>query len=173
MIIIRPGTDSFSMLSIFAVLGMFGFAGRDLASRAAPASLSISVLGFYGFLSIVVAGVMYSIWASAVFVWPDSATATVLAGSVLLGVVAYAGLMTAMRTGEVSAVTPFRYSRLLFGLAFGGLLFDERLDVPMIVGCVLIVASGLVILWRGQMVTAKKRKKRPDKPAASGSICKR
>ncbi len=154
VIIIRPGTDSFSLLSILAVLGMLGFAGRDLASRAAPASLSISVLGFYGFLSVVVAGVLYSFWASTSFVWLSVTAVAYLASAVIFGVVAYSGLMTAMRTGEVSAVTPFRYSRLLFGIAFGVLLFDERLDTPMLVGCTLIVMAGLVILWRGQVAMA-------------------
>ena len=44
VIIVQPGTDSFSMLSILAVVGMIGFAGRDLASRAAPASLSTWII---------------------------------------------------------------------------------------------------------------------------------
>ena len=35
VIIIAPGTHSFSILSILAIIGMVGFAGRDLASRAA------------------------------------------------------------------------------------------------------------------------------------------
>ena len=58
--------------------------------------------------------------------------------------------MTAMRTGEVSAVTPFRYTRLLFGLAIGAFLFGEQFDRYMITGCGLIVLSGLFILWRGK-----------------------
>jgi drug/metabolite transporter (DMT)-like permease len=37
LIIVDPAGDSFSFLSILAVLGMFGFAGRDLASRAVAA----------------------------------------------------------------------------------------------------------------------------------------
>lgn len=77
-----------------------------------------------------------------------------LVGAVLAGICAYASLMKAMRTGEVSAVTPFRYSRLLFGIAFGVLLFGETLSPAMIVGSGLIVCSGLFILWRGKRVGA-------------------
>ena len=75
-------------------------------------------------------------------------------GQILLifGVIAYNALMVAMRTGEVSAVTPFRYSRLLFGIAFGVLLFDETFDLAMLVGCSLIVLAGLFILWRSKAV---------------------
>lgn len=154
VVIIRPGTDSFSMLSVLAILGMLGFAGRDLASRAAPSSLSTSILGLYGFLSVVAAGALFSAWETAPFVFPDFKTSLYLLGAVLSGIAAYSSLMKAMRTGEVSAVTPFRYTRLLFGIAFGVLLFDEQLGISMLIGCGLIVASGLFILWRGKQVAA-------------------
>ena len=58
--------------------------------------------------------------------------------------------MKAMRTGEVSAVTPFRYSRLLFGIALGVVIFGEMLTPAMLAGSALIVCSGLFILWRGK-----------------------
>lgn len=150
VIIIRPGTDSFSILSLLAVMGMLGFAGRDLASRAAPASLGTATLGFYGFLSVIVAGALYGVWDGTPFVRVDGWAALCLIGAVLAGVLAYGSLMKAMRTGEVSAVTPFRYTRLLFGIALGVFAFGEQLDPTMVLGCALIVMSGLFILWRGQ-----------------------
>ncbi|WP_368188265.1 DMT family transporter [Aestuariibius sp. HNIBRBA575] len=148
LIILRPTSDSFSMLSILAVLGMLGFAGRDLASRAAPSTLSTSVLGFYGFLAVIVAGGLYALWDGQAFVMPHLRIWAMMIGAVVAGVLAYSGLMKAMRTGDVSAVTPFRYSRLLIGIAFGVLFFGETLDWQMAQGCVLIVLSGLFILWR-------------------------
>lgn len=148
LIIIQPGTDSFSLLSLLAVLGMIGFAGRDLASRAAPRSLGITALGFYGFLALVVAGVIYAIYTGTGFVPVTGAAALSLVGAISIGAIAYAGLMTAMRTGEVSAVTPFRYTRLLFGLACGVFIFGESLSAGILLGSGFIVASGLIILWR-------------------------
>lgn len=150
VIIIQPGTDSFSVLSILAIVGMFGFAGRDLASRAAPATLSTNILGLYGFLSIVVAGGVFSIWEGATFVYPDIETSFYLLGAILAGVAAYSCLMKAMRTGEVSAVTPFRYTRLLFGISLGVVMFGEQLSSEMMFGSSMIVFSGLFILWRGK-----------------------
>ncbi|EEE38572.1 possible transporter, RhaT family, DMT superfamily [Rhodobacteraceae bacterium KLH11] len=149
-IIIRPTGDSFSALSLLAVLGMLGFAGRDLASRAAPATLGADVLGFYGFLSVVAAGIAYSPWEGEPLVALTAQSGWQIAAAVAFGTIAYASLMKAMRTGEVSAVTPFRYSRLLFGIGLGVFLFDERLDRTMWVGSALIVVSGLYILWRGR-----------------------
>ena len=146
----RPGPESFSTLSILAVVGMLGFAGRDLASRAAPASLGTSVLGLYGFLAVIAAGATFLLWESEVFVRPDLETSLYLLGAILSGVAAYSALMKAMRTGEVSAVTPFRYTRLLFGLFFGVFLFGEQLSFTMFMGCGLIVVSGVFILLGGQ-----------------------
>ena len=150
VVIVQPGTDSFSALSILAIIGMIGFAGRDLASRAAPKSLGTVILGLYGFLSIVVAGLLFSVWQTAPFVQPDIEVSFYLLGAVLAGVAAYSCLMKAMRTGEVSAVTPFRYTRLLFGIALGVLLFGEQLSTAMLVGAGLIIISGLFISWRGR-----------------------
>lgn len=67
---------------------------------------------------------------------------------------AHSCLMKAMRTGDVSAVTPFRYTRLLFGAGLGIIMFDETLTLGMLVGSGLIVLSGLFILWRGQKKVA-------------------
>ncbi|KJZ19087.1 DMT family transporter [Loktanella sp. S4079] len=150
LIILQPGSDSFTPLSILAVLGMLGFAGRDLASRAAPMSLGTAVLGFYGFLAVVAAGILYWFYEGMVLAPITVRAALYLVGASLVGAAAYAGLMKAMRTGEVSAVTPFRYTRLLFGVACGLFIFGETLSPNMIIGSLLIVVSGLIILWRSR-----------------------
>lgn len=151
--IVRPGAQSFSLYSVLALVGVIGFAGRDLASRVAPKSLSPFVLGVYGFLAIVVAGLVYALWEARSFVMPDWNTVGSLFGAVLFGCVAYFSLMKAMRVGEVSAVTPFRYTRLLFGVALGVLLFDECLSLSMLIGCGLILLSGILIFWHSKRIT--------------------
>ncbi|MCY0154046.1 DMT family transporter [Hoeflea alexandrii] len=157
VIIIQPGTDSFSALSLLAVAGMIGFAGRDLASRAAPGQAehsdprAVRIPPHHGCRHG-----FYAAWQGVPFVMPDGVTSFYVLGAVLSGVIAYSCLMKAMRTGEVSAVTPFRYSRLLFGIALGIILFDEQLSLAMMVGSGLIVASGLFILLRGRQVRGTK-----------------
>ncbi len=151
-IVVKPGASSFSVLSLLAVIGMLGLAGRDLASRAAPASLTTAVLGFYGFLAVAVAGGLYSMWDAKSFLGLSVNAMILLLCAIAAGVIAYAALMMAMRTGEVSAVTPFRYSRMLFGIALGVLVFGEKLSNSMIVGSGLIMLAGLYILWPRQVV---------------------
>lgn len=153
IVIVRPGVTGFSALSLLAVMGMLGFAGRDLASRMAPPTISTTLLGLYGFLSIMLAGSVHALWQGAPFILPDTRSTGLLISALTAGVLAYACLMKAMRTGEVSAVTPFRYTRLLFGIAMGVLFFGEGLSASMLIGSGLIVLSGLFILWRQRSVT--------------------
>lgn len=155
VIIVQPGAESFSLYSALAILGMLGSAGRDLATRAAPASVSTSILGLYGFLAVMMAGALLSLWEAAPFVRPTGAAWLLIAAAVLAGVTAYACIMKAMRMGDVSAVTPFRYTRLIFGVGLGVAVFGEAVSLSMLVGSGLIVLSGLFIFWRGKQVASE------------------
>jgi drug/metabolite transporter (DMT)-like permease len=64
----------------------------------------------------------------------------------VFGISAYAALTQAMRTGEVSVVAPFRYTRLLFAMILGVAVFAERPDTMTLLGSAIIVACGLAIL---------------------------
>ena len=71
-----------------------------------------------------------------------------IAATVALIGIAYLAIVTAMRIGEVSFVTPFRYTRIVFSLTLGVLVFGDRLDAAMLAGCTVIVGSGLYTVWR-------------------------
>ncbi len=71
-----------------------------------------------------------------------------LAGGTVFGMAGYHALTHAMRTGEVSAVTPFRYTRLVFALVLAMALFGERPDLATWIGAGLVVGSGLFALTR-------------------------
>ena len=150
IVIIQPTAESFSFLSILALIGMIGFAGRDLASRAAPENLSVFILGLHGFIALAFSGLIYTIWDDANFVMIDIDTIGFMVGAVVFGVAAYSCLMKAMRTGEVSTVTPFRYTRLIFGVSLGVFFFNESLNYSTVLGTILIVISGLFILSRNK-----------------------
>jgi drug/metabolite transporter (DMT)-like permease len=149
MVILRPGLEGFTPLSILAVLGMLGFAGRDLATRAAPKTISNLTLGVYGFAMMVPTGAALLAWTGGA-VWPSPALAAALAGATVFGVAGYYALTAAMRVGEVSLITPFRYSRLLFALILGALVFAERPNAATLIGSAIIVASGIYTLLRGR-----------------------
>lgn len=145
LLILRPGTDGFGPLSLLAVVAMAGFAGRDLATRAAPVSLSFRQLGVLGFAMLIVAGLIALPFGGPMAV-PDAATAAGLLAAAGFGICAYTFLTLAMRTGQVAAVTPFRYTRLIFAMLAGIVVFSETPDIWTVAGGVVIVLSGIAAL---------------------------
>lgn len=147
LLILRPGLDGFEAASIFAILGTIGFAGRDLATRAAPPAMSNTQLGVLGFFVLVVAGCVALIKGGSL-IMPDRHTLMILAGAVVFGVLAYNALTGAMRQGDISVVAPFRYTRLVFAMLMGAVVFAERPDALTLLGGSIIVASGLYTVVR-------------------------
>ena len=148
LLILRPTPSGFDATVIFAVLGMIGFAGRDLMTRASPPDVSTSQLGILGFLMVLIAGFIITLFETDPATVPSVAASLKLAGTVLAGLVGYTALTLAMRTGEVSVVAPFRYSRLLIALVFAYFIFGERPDLLTLMGAALIVGSGIYTLIR-------------------------
>lgn len=146
LVILRPGSD-FSAMSLLAVVGLLGFAGRDLATRAAPKGLSNRQLGALGFAMLAIAGtILLGVNGGATL--PTGLGLLHLAGGTVFGMLGYHALTYAMRTGDVSAVTPFRYTRLIFAMVLAMVLFQERPDLATWLGAALVVGSGIYALTR-------------------------
>ncbi|WP_281955880.1 DMT family transporter [Pseudophaeobacter arcticus] len=148
LMILRPGSAGFEAYSLFAVIGMLGFAGRDLATRAAPISMTNLQLGLFGFAMLVIAGALALAWTGGGS-WPSTRAWLYLGLTTGIGTLAYNALTAAMRHGEISVVAPFRYTRLVFAMALGVLVFGERPDSWTLLGSAVIVASGIFTLIRG------------------------
>ncbi len=149
LMILRPGLNGFEPASIFAVLGTIGFAGRDLATRASPPTMSNMQLGIYGFAMLVLAGVILLAWTGGAVV-PSAENGVWLAAAIVAGVFGYSSLTSAMRIGEISVVAPFRYTRLVFAMILGVAVFGERPDLMTLAGSAVIVASGIYTAWRAR-----------------------
>ena len=147
LIILRPGMAGFSALSLLALVAMAGFSGRDLATRAAPPALSNAQLGVTGYIMLTLSGLIILSVTGGVRV-PSGQVLALLAAASLFGIAAYAALTKAMRMGSVAVVTPFRYTRLLFAMVIGAVVFGERPDAATLAGSAVIVVCGIAILTR-------------------------
>ncbi|MDR9393454.1 DMT family transporter [Roseovarius sp. SYSU LYC5161] len=149
LMIIRPGLQGFQPASLFAVQAVVGLAIRDLATRATPRTVTTLQLASYAFATLVPAGVlMLFIWPGSTVSLPTPANWRDLSLALLFGVFAYYAIVAAMRVGDVSYVTPFRYTRLVFALIIGVTVFAERPDGWTLTGAALIVATGLYSVIR-------------------------
>lgn len=160
LIVIRPGTEGFSALSLFAVVAVLGLAARDVATRRVPRSITSMQLATYGFGVIVPAGLVLAAATGTPLLTPTPLELARIGGALVFGTLGYYALIAAMRIGEVSVITPFRYTRLLFALIIGWLVFSEPVDAATLIGGAVIVASGLYTLMREARVRRRQSRLR-------------
>ena len=146
-IILRPWSAEFEAAALLALLGVIGLSARDVATRPIPNKTPSLVLAILGFGATIPAGLILMVFDPRLFV-PTSQETLLIIASIFIGVGAYYCIVTAMRLGDVSAVVPFRYSRLVFGVAIGVWYFGETLDKWTLIGSAVVVFSGLYALWR-------------------------
>ena len=106
-------------------------------------------LGVAGFAMLTIAGIIILL-VNADYRLPSAIGLGLTLCATLFGVLAYTALTAAMRTGDVSAVTPFRYTRLLFALILGATIFHERPDALTLIGSAIVVASGIYVLTQNR-----------------------
>jgi len=156
LMIVRPGLTGFQPASLFAVGGVIGLAMRDVATRRCPPSVSSLQLSAYGFGALVPAGALLMALTGGPqpVGWTD---AGLLSVGLVFGIGGYYAIVEAMRAADVGAVMPFRYTRLLFALGFGMLVFGERPDQWTLGGAALIVGSGLYTIARERALFRRRK----------------
>jgi drug/metabolite transporter (DMT)-like permease len=148
LLVMRPATGAFDPLSLWAVGTVAGLAARDIATRKVPKSIDTMQLMVWAYAGIALLGLGLIAGGAD---WGRDATPAAwgwVAAMLAIGAFSYWALTEATRIGEVSVVAPFRYSRLVFGLAIGVAVFGETLDGWMIAGALIIMASGLYAFHR-------------------------
>jgi len=163
LLIIQPGLEGFAPASLLAVVAVAAVALRDLSSRAIPSDVTGIQLAAWAFASLIPAGLLLMGVTGTPAVMPQAPDLLRLAGAFVFGGVGYYALVGATRTGEVAVVVPFRYSRLVFAMILGALVFGERPDLLMLAGAALIVGAGVYTIWR----EARIRRKHAAEHAAS------
>ena len=156
MLIIRPGTSDFTIYSLYGVAAVACVTARDLItrkmSRNVPTILivltnSAAVMIVFGILTFP------ADWqAMSVQAWGLTTGAAVF----IIG--AYLFSILVMRIGDISFVAPFRYTGLIWALVLGYLVFGDWPDAITLFGAVIVVGSGLFMLYRETQLARGVRK---------------
>ena len=145
--VIQPGEEGFNYAVIWPVLALVSFSVRDLVTRLTPpdmSSVSIATFTMACALPFTTAWVILK----GDLVIPPNFDWVIVACMVIFGSVGYLLLVSSLRLGELSAIMPFRYSRIVFLLVLSILVFGENPNFLMLIGSILIIASGIYIMWR-------------------------
>ena len=146
LLVIRPGLDGFRPATLWVLVTVAGLGLRDLASRGIPRDISTSQVSAWGVASVACLGAGMMLFQTAVM--PGLWQAFMLLGTMIFGTAGYWAITSATRTGEVSVVSPFRYTRLIFAIVIGALVFAEYPDRLTLLGAAIIIGSGLYAFAR-------------------------
>ncbi len=142
--VLQPSRETLSLPALIGVLGGMFFAGLMLSTRTLRGTSATSLI-VWQTAGAMLLGAIVSPFNWITPSWRDFALLS------MLGVVAMAAHMMvaqALRLAPAGVVSPFQYTLIVWAAFFGWLFFGEWPNAMMILGAVVIVASGLYLLWR-------------------------
>ena len=147
IIILQPGYGSFQLASLLGLAAVLCLALRDVVTRDMATEIPTLTVTFYACLAMGSAGfIAYPFFGPPIML--TTYEAIILICAAIIGLTGYFLLVLATRKGDVSVIAPFRYSRLLFSLGLASLILGEKLTLPILLGGLLVVSSGIYTFGR-------------------------
>lgn len=100
--------------------------------------------------------------ATIAFGWvmPDAWDAMLLVGAGILGGLGQIFIVQAYRYGDASLIAPFDYTSMLWAMAIGWFFFNDWPATTVLVGAVIVIASGIYVIMRERQLGLLKRETR-------------
>ncbi|MEM5492616.1 DMT family transporter [Hoeflea sp. AS16] len=156
LIVVRPGTDVFSVSIVWSILAAITHSIYSIVTRKLALQESQTSMVFY---SSIFGAVLMAPPALMYGQMPGSAFELVLLASLgLLGLSGHALLVKASRLASASKVAPFIYSQILWMTALGFIVFGDVPDGWTLVGASIICLSGIYIMNRERQIARNERK---------------
>ncbi len=162
LIMVRPGSEAFSIAALLALYSAFGYAagqmmGRHLSSRVGTEVIAnwqnITYLGvgiIVGLAAPLFAGLQIEDRSMAFLLrpwtWPDSQQLALLLVMGLLSVFGSVSFIQAYRHAAANFVAPFEYSGLLWAVLNGIVFFGDFPDAYTCIGAAIVITAGFWML---------------------------
>jgi len=150
LLILRPGADGFDIWLVISFISALLCAFRDVITRRIPQYVPSAVVTLVTLASVGAFGGAVAFLQGFVPM-PGFAWFVVFASALISGTGMYC-MVLSMRLGEVTVVSPFRYTGLISTTLLGWLVWGYLPDFYAWCGMALIVAAGLYALWRERKV---------------------
>ena len=152
LLIVQPTAagyaDGNSAWALLALAGTVLLSVRDLMTRVIPRHISSLLITLSAMLAVpLLAGLIVAIqgWQPVTL-----RQLALLAGAGALLSCGFFLLVRALRTGEMSVISPFRYTGLLYALLLGWLVWGDVPNALAFAGIGLLAAAGLFMLTHGR-----------------------
>lgn len=164
IIIVRPGTSAFQVVSLLPLFAAVGYASFHTLTRKIGSTESAATLALYIQLTFLIVCLLVGFFIGdgryatssdpslkfllRAWVWPELNDIWIF---LIVGVGSACGgflISQAYRISEAAFVAPFEYIAMPLAILWGAIFFNEWPDPVAWSGIVLIVTSGLFTLWR-------------------------
>ncbi|MBI2719639.1 MAG: DMT family transporter [Rhizobiales bacterium] len=168
LVIVRPGAGVFEPAALFALLSAFLYAvgqmyGRPLAQQISPTIIAMWQNTVYFSVALLLAILFNSfdfgflthkslVFLSRPWVSPGFADLLVMLTNGLLAAVGMVLFIFAYKYGETNFVAPLEYSAMIWAMSYGFLVFGDRPDRYMLAGAAVVVAAGILMVWRDRQL---------------------
>ncbi|KIP87356.1 DMT family transporter [Stenotrophomonas sp. CFBP8980] len=162
LVIVRPGTGSFSAGSLVAVAAAVLSSVVAIQIKQLTRVDSADTVVFYTYVFWVPLSLIPALF---VWQWPTGIAWVWLALTGVMGTLGQLLWTRALRLGEVSALTPISFMQLPLVSMMAWLLFGEALDRWTVIGALIILGSNAYIAHR-EAVLARRAKSEAASAAA-------
>ena len=146
--IMQPGSNMFTWTAALPIGAAFCYAASMVTLRSFDVSISSAIIYLYSSIAAALGAILLATGTTDFSPIQSMSDALLILSMSLCGGFGVVFLMYAFRQAPASVLAPFSYFGILTAFGLGWIVFDELPLDKLFPGVILIVLSGLTILWR-------------------------
>lgn len=146
--IMQPGSNMFTWTAALPIGAAFCYAASMVTLRSFDVSISSAIIYFYSSIAAALGAILLATGTTDFSPIQSMSDALLILSMSLCGGFGVVFLMYAFRQAPASVLAPFSYFGILTAFGLGWIVFDELPLDKLFPGVILIILSGLTILWR-------------------------
>ena len=146
--IMQPGSNMFTWTAALPIGAAFCYAASMVTLRSFDVSISSAIIYLYSSVAAALGAILLATGTTDFSPIQSMSDALLIFSMSLCGGFGVVFLMYAFRQALTSVLAPFSYFGILTAFGLGWIVFDELPLDKLFPGVILIILSGLTILWR-------------------------
>ena len=146
--IMQPGSNMFTWTAALPIAAAFCYAASMVTLRSFDVSISSAIIYLYSSVAAALGAILLATGTTDFSPIQSMSDALLIFSMSLCGGFGVVFLMYAFRQAPASVLAPFSYFGILTAFGLGWIVFDELPLDKLFPGVILIILSGLTILWR-------------------------
>jgi drug/metabolite transporter (DMT)-like permease len=148
LLVIRTGTDVFTLYALLPLVAAFGYSLSTICVRLIDRSIPTALINLYASIGALIcsSGILFFTTGYLPVKQPMD-WLWLLAMGVVGGFAVFC-MITAYRLTTPNKLSPFEYFGIPFAFIIGWLVFDETPFDRLFPGVIFIISGGLLVAWR-------------------------